>query len=280
MITLHSTDGTPSLLPTQANQIMGKVVWMQKGLHGLTLKLRVGEALDLKVRGNAQDKCTLPIRLGQWLEVEIPSDAIYLVAPELSPPKGRWTHWEGRIVLAPRFENNPCISYLTTVKVRGEQVTLNSQRTLGASSAPTQVGDRVVLLIDPRAVGIRSVEGAVEVASSSQGGFESDSLSPFQPQRVRLPGTILRTKHATVGVFVTLRIGQAVVSAHVTGERARADLWPAGRAATVIVGQHEAWIQSFGKPMTPCRLVDLARTDEVSGRPSLNSPASEKPIQI
>ncbi|MCA9497877.1 MAG: hypothetical protein KC588_01650 [Nitrospira sp.] len=153
----------------------------------------------MKVRGNTQDKGTLPIRLGQRLEVEIPSDAIYLVAPELSPPKGRWTHWEGRIVLASRFENNSCISNMTTVKVRGEQLTLYSQRTLGASSTPTQVGDRVVLLIDPRAVGIRSVEGAVDVASSPQGGSESDSLSPFQPQRVRLPGPILRTKHATVG---------------------------------------------------------------------------------
>ncbi|MDR4461078.1 MAG: hypothetical protein MRJ67_11275 [Nitrospirales bacterium] len=118
------------------------------------------------------------------------------------------------------------------------------------------------------------------MASSSHGGSESDSLSPFRPQRVRLPGPILRTKHATVGVFVTLRIGKAVVSAHVIGERARADLWLARGAATVIVGRHEAWIQSFGKPMTPCRLVDLACHEEGSGRPSFNFPASEKSIQI
>ncbi|MDR4461077.1 MAG: hypothetical protein MRJ67_11270 [Nitrospirales bacterium] len=108
----------------------------------------------MKVRGNTQDKGTLPIRLGQRLEVEIPSDAIYLVAPELSPPKGLWTNWKGRIVLAPEPENNSCIFSMTIMKVRSEQLTLHSQQTLGARNAPSLVGDRVVLLIDPRAVGI------------------------------------------------------------------------------------------------------------------------------
>ncbi|MEO8324983.1 MAG: hypothetical protein ABI618_03985 [Nitrospirota bacterium] len=275
-----STDQSLEIFTKQINRVKGQVIWIQEGFRDSTLKLRVGEALDLKVRGNHQDKEKSPICLGQWLEVEIPSDAIYLVTPEHSPAKGRWTQWEGRIVLGPRPENDPCLSNLTTVKVRDEQLTLHSQRLLGASSGSTQVGDRVALLIDPRAVGIRSVADASPVAQPSHGEFGHNSVSPLQPKRVRLPGTIIRTRQATVGVFVTLRIGQAAVSAHVTGEEADADLWPPGRATALIVGHHEAWIQSFGMPMTPCHLVDLASEEETSRRPSLKSQASGKSLQI
>ncbi len=277
---LTSPDRSMRLFFPQVNRVKGQVIWIQDGLKDSTLKLRVGERLDLKVRGSSQADRAPRICQGQRLEVEIPPDAIYLVAPDRCPVKGRWTQWEGRIVLAPRPENDLCNSNLTTVKVRGEQLTLHCQRTLGASSAPTQVGDPVILLIDPRAVGIRSVEGTVGVVRASHGETDHDSVSPFPPKRVRLPGTILRSKQGTVGVFVTLRIGQAVVSAHVTGEGASADLWPSGRATALIVGQHEAWIQLFGMAMTPCRLVDLGCDEEVSRRPSLNSPASEKSIQI
>lgn len=275
-----STDQSLEIFTKQINRVKGQVIWIQEGFRDSTLKLRVGETLDLKVRGNHQDKEKSPICLGQWLEVEIPSDAIYLVAPEFSPAKGRWTQWEGRIVLAPRPETDPCNSILTTVKVRGEQLTLHSHRPLGGRSAPTQVGDRVALLIDPRAVGIRSVEDrSVEdtsvLAQPSHREFGHDSGSPLQQKRVRLPGTIIRTRQATVGVFVTLRVGQAVVSAHVTGEEAHADLWPPGRATTLIVGEHEAWIQSFGMLMTPCLLVYLASDEETSRRSSLNRTLQE-----
>lgn len=277
---LTSADRSMRFFIPQINRVKGQVVWIQDGLKESTLKIRVGERLDLRVRGSSQDNNTPRICLGQRLEVEIPPDAIYLVAPERCPVKGRWTQWEGRIVLAPGPKNDLCNSNLTTVKVRGEQLTLHSQRTLGASNAPTQVGDLVILLIDPRAVGIRSVEGAVDVVQPSHGESDHDSVSHFPPKRVRLPGTIIRTKQGTVGVFVTLRIGKAVVSAHVTGEGASADLWPSGRATSLIVGQHEAWIQLFGMAMTPCRLVDLGCDEEVTRRPSLNSPATEKSIQI
>lgn len=270
-----STDQSLGVFTKQMNRVNGQVIWIQKGFRDSTLKLRVGETLDLKVRGNQQDKGKSPICLGQWLEIEIPSDAIYVAAPELLPLKGRWTQWEGRIVLAPRPENDPYISNLTTVKVRGEQLTLHSHRPLGGRSAPRQVGDRVALLIDPRAVGIRSVEDTSVVAQQSQGEFGPDSVSPLQPKRVRLPGTIIRTRQATVGVFVTLRVGQAVVSAHVTGEEAHADLWPPGKATTLIVGEHEAWIQSFGMLMTPCLLVYLASDEETSPRSSLNRTLQE-----
>ena len=116
--------------------------------------LCVGEGLDLKVRGNTQDKGTLSICLGHDWRSRYHLDAIYLVAPELSPPKGRWTNWKGRIVLAPEPEIDSCIFSMTIMKVRSEQLTLHSQKTLGARHAPSLVGDRVVLLIDPRAVGI------------------------------------------------------------------------------------------------------------------------------
>ena len=258
MMTITSTEQITPLLTTQANRLMGQVVWMQRGLQGLTLKLRVGNTLTLKVRSDTRSMETTVFTLGQWVVVNLPLESMYLVSPEVPVIKKRWTRWEGRIVLSARPENDLCLSGPTTIKVLGEQVTLRTNRILGGKSAPTQVGDRAIVMIDPRALHIVST-GAL--ARPSPPVF---SQPPVPSGKVRLYGVIKTTRPSNAGLFVTVQIGHAVVSAHVTGDKATADCWPVGGRMALTVGEHDASVQALAMPMPPqpCLLSYLAGEEE------------------
>ena len=276
MANLVSTDRTPSFLnlSPHSDQVMGRVIWMQKGLHGLTLRLRVGNTLNLKVRNDPQSMETASYRLGQWLVVNIPQESMYLLSPGVPLPKKRWTRWEGRIVLSARPENDSGVPGPTTIKVCGEQVTLHVNRILGGKSVPRQVGDHVRIMIDPRAIRIVSPVPKTKSASPEL------SSVPVPSGKVRLHGTIRRTKPTNSGIFVTLQVGHAVVSAYVNGETAHADFWPVGGRISLLVGECEAWVQSCGMPIPPqsCFLVYLDGEEESSRMPISVPSMSEKSL--
>ena len=137
MANLVSTDRTPSFLSLSqhSDQVMGRVIWMQKGLHGLTLKLRVGNTLNLKIRSDTQAMESASFSLGQWLVVNIPQESVYVLPSEGAPFKKRWTRWEGRIFLVSRPKNDSGAFGPMTVKVLGEQLTLHTNRILGGERA-------------------------------------------------------------------------------------------------------------------------------------------------
>ena len=177
--------------------------------------------------------------------VDLPLESMYLVSPELPLIKKRWTRWEGRIVLSARPENDLCVSGPTTIKVLGEQVTLLANRILGGKSAPAHVGDRAIVMIDPRAIRIVS---AGALAKPSLPVF---SQPPVPSGKVRLFGVIKTTRPSNTGLFVTVQIGHAVVSAHVTGAKATADCWPVGGRIALTIGEHDPSVQSLAMPMPP-----------------------------
>ena len=270
-MTITSTEQIMPLLTTQTNRLMGQVVWMQKGLQGLTLKLRVGNTLKLKVRSDPRSMDTAVFTLGQGLIVDLPLESMYLVSPELPLIKKRWTRWEGRIVLSARPENDLCVSGPTTIKVLGEQVTLLANRILGGKSAPAHVGDRAIVMIDPRAIRIVS---AGALAKPSLPVF---SQPPVPSGKVRLFGVIKTTRPSHTGLFVTVQIGHALVSAHVTGAKATADCWPVGGRIALTIGEHDASVQALAMPMPPqpCLLSYLAREEECPRMPIGVPPLSQ-----
>ena len=274
IMTITSTEQTMPLLTTQMNRLMGQVIWMQKELQGLTLKLRVGNTLKLKMRSHTPSMETAVFTLGQWFIVDIPLESMYLVSPEVPLIKKRWTRWEGRIVLSARPENDLCVSGPTTIKVLGEQVTLLANRILGGKSAPAHVGDRVIVMIDPRAINI------VSTGALAKPSLPVFSQPPVPSGKVRLYGVIKTTRPSHTGLFVTVQIGHAVVSAHVTGAKATTDCWPVGGRIALTIGEHDASVQALAMPMPPqpCLLSYLSREEECSRMPLAVPPLSEKSL--
>ncbi|MDR4496045.1 MAG: hypothetical protein R3B74_16845 [Nitrospirales bacterium] len=263
MITVTSTDPTESWFIPRLNRLIGHVIWIQKGLQGVTLKLRVGNTLNLKIRSETQAMESASFSLGQWLVVNIPQESVYLLPSDSSLFKKRWTRWEGRIVLASRPENDSGVFGPMAVKVLGEQLTLHTNRILGGKSVLTQVGDRVNIMIDPR--GIRIVFAVASAGPSLSGLPRCSAL----PGRVRLHGFVTKIRPAKAGLFVIVQVGQAVVSAYMTGEPANADYWPMGGRVALTVGEYESWVQSMGMPMSPqpCLLLYVAGDEEAPRMP-------------
>lgn len=258
-----SPDITRESLKPPLNRLMGHVVWMQNGLHGLTLKLRVGNTLHLKVRNDSRSMGTTSFSLDQWLVVDIPQAAIFLLPQEVPSIKKRWTRWEGRIVLSPRPENGSGVLGPMTIKVLGEQVTVLTHRVLGGMSQPTVIGDRVSVMIDPREVSIVSTDALARPS------FPVFLQPPVPSGKVRLYGVIKTTRPSNTGLFVTVQIGHAVVSAHVTGAKATADCWPVGGRIALTIGEHDASVQALAMPIPPqpCLLSYLSEEEKGARMP-------------
>src|SRR4029077_8239980 len=88
--------GHPSLL---LNVLSGIVISRAEGLTRITLRIRVGERTDLRVRRWAPFPMGDTIEIGQTVRIPIPAEAVQLEAGGFRRGKQRWNRWIGRVVL-------------------------------------------------------------------------------------------------------------------------------------------------------------------------------------
>lgn len=131
-----------------SNVLMGVVSSKTEGLTRITLRIRVGEHTDLRVRWQA----TLPTRgtanIGQMVGVTIPEEAVHLEAGSFRRGKQRLNRWIGRVVLVNRKDEDP----ITTVKFHRESITLKSVGPVMGARSALSVWDTVNIVVDPQQV--------------------------------------------------------------------------------------------------------------------------------
>ena len=134
---------SPSLI---SNVLMGVVSSKTEGLTRTTMRIRLGEHTDLRVRWQA----TLPTRgtanIGQMVCVTIPEEAVHLEAGGFRRGKQRLNRWIGRVVLVNRKNEDP----VTTVKLHRESITLKSVGPVIGARASLSVWDTVNIVVDPQ----------------------------------------------------------------------------------------------------------------------------------
>jgi hypothetical protein len=127
---------------------MGIVISKTEGLTRTTLRIRVGEHTDLRIRWQA----TLPppgiANIMQMVRVLIPEEAVHLEAGAFRRGKQRWNRWIGRVVLVNRKDED----LVTTVKLHWESITLKSAGPVLGARAALSVWDTVNIVVDPQQI--------------------------------------------------------------------------------------------------------------------------------
>ena len=136
---------SPSLI---SNVLMGVVISKTEGLTRTTLRIRVGEHTDLRVRWQAPCPTRGTANIGQRVCVTIPEEAVHLEAGGFRRGKQRWNRWIGRVVLVNRNDEDP----VTTVKLHWESITLKSVGPVLGARTALSVWDTVNIVVDPQQV--------------------------------------------------------------------------------------------------------------------------------
>jgi len=135
----------PSLI---SNVLMGVVTSKTKELTRTTLRIRVGEHTDLRVRWQAPLPRCSTANIGQRVCVTIPEEAVHLGAGGFRRGKQRLNRWIGRVVLVNRRDEDP----ITTVKLHRESITLKSVGPVMGARTALLVWDTVNIVVDPQEV--------------------------------------------------------------------------------------------------------------------------------
>ncbi len=131
-----------------SNVLMGIVISKTEGLTRTTLRIRVGERTDLRVRWQAPLPMPGTANIGQLLYVTIPEEAVHLEAGSFRRGKQRWNRWIGRVVLMNRKGEDP----VTTVKLHWESITLKSIGPVIGARGAVSVWDTVNIVVDPQQI--------------------------------------------------------------------------------------------------------------------------------
>jgi hypothetical protein len=139
--------GEPSR-PTACKALTGIVISRTKGLSRTTLRVRVGEQTDFRVRWPASAPAHDAVDIGQTVRLTIPEQAVQLEAGGFRRGKQRWNRWIGRVVLVDRNHNEP----VTTVKFHRDIITLKSRGPLIGADAMLRTWDTVNIIVDPQQI--------------------------------------------------------------------------------------------------------------------------------
>lgn len=149
--TSNAIDGTttPSRISNGlSNVLMGFVISKTEGLTRTTLRIRIGERTDLRIRWQATLPAPNTANIGQMVRVIIPEEAVQLETGAFRRGKQRWNRWIGRVVLVNQKEED----LVTTVKLHWESITLKSVGLVLGTRAPLSVWDTVNIVVDPQQV--------------------------------------------------------------------------------------------------------------------------------
>lgn len=237
---------SPSLI---SNFLMGIVISKTEGLTRTTLRIRVGEHTDVRVRWQA----TMPTRgaadIGQTVYVIIPEKAVHLEAGGFRRGKQRWNRWIGRVVLVNRKDEDP----ITTVKLHRESITLKSVGPVMGARAALSVWDTVNIVVDPQQVRLVPVR---RPCSQVMPSISSSSLTDSYPSSVWLHATIRSVRSIPAGQLVALDVGGANLSAVIEPCRTAMPPWIVGASVEISINSCDGWIRHYAEsPMLPCSFV-------------------------
>jgi hypothetical protein len=131
-----------------SNVLTGIVISKSEGLTRTTLRIRVGERTDLRIRWQATLVPHGTVDIGQTVCAIIPEEAVHLEAGGFRRGKQRWNRWIGRVVLVNRQNEDPVI----TVKLHWESITLKSVGPVMGARAALSVWDTVNIVVDPQQI--------------------------------------------------------------------------------------------------------------------------------
>ena len=131
-----------------SNALTGIVISKTEGLTRTTLRIRIGERTDLRIRWQTTLCVPGTANIGQMVRVIIPEEAVHLEAGAFRRGKQRWNRWIGRVVLVNQKEED----FVTTVKLHWESITLKCVGPVVGTRAPLSVWDTVNIVVDPQQV--------------------------------------------------------------------------------------------------------------------------------
>ena len=144
-----SVSNDSSTLPSRiSNTLKGIVISKTEGLTRTTLRIRVGERTDLRIRWRSILPAPDTADIGQTVCAIIPEEAVHLEAGGFRRGKQRWNRWVGRVVLVNRQNEDPVI----IVKLHWESITLKSVGPVMGARAALSVWDTVNIVVDPQQI--------------------------------------------------------------------------------------------------------------------------------
>ena len=237
--------GYPSHLLTV---LSGTLISRREGLTRTTLRIRVGERTDLRVRWQAHFPTGDTIEIGQTVRITIPAEAVHLEAGGFRRGKQRWNRWIGRVVLVNRNGENP----VTTVKIHRDSITLHSVGSvIGAAFLTTW--DTVNIVVDPHQVCVAPISRPCPRVASSR---DLSSLADSYSTSVWLRAIIRSVQSTPAGLLVVLNVGSANLSTVIETSPTAIPIWTVGTSVEISINGCDAWVRRFTKsPILPCSVV-------------------------
>jgi len=232
------------------NVLWGVVTSRREGLTRTTLRIRVGERTDLRVRWQTSFPTGDTIEVGQIVRITIPADAVQLEAGWFRRGNQRWNRWIGRVVLVNQTNHDP----ITTAKIHRDSITLNSVGPVIGATRPT-IWDTVNIVVDPYHVGVAPVSPAGrQMISPLSSSLLVDSESPL----IWLRATIRSVRAIPSGLFVGLDVVGVRISMVIEPNLTAMLSWLVGSPVEISFNRCDAWIRRCGEsPMVPCSAVLL-----------------------
>lgn len=135
--------------PSRISHVLrGIVTSKTEGLTRTTLRIRIGERTDLRIRWQTTLHTGDTANVGQMVCVAITEEAVHLEAGGFRRGKQRWNRWIGRVVLVNQKEED----FVTTVKLHWERITFKSVGPVMGARAGLSVWDTVNIVVDPQQV--------------------------------------------------------------------------------------------------------------------------------
>ncbi|MDN5940403.1 MAG: hypothetical protein L0H94_00855 [Nitrospira sp.] len=221
------------------NVLSGVVISRREGLIRTTLRIRVGERTDVRVRWQAPLPAHDAIEIGQTVRITIPAEAVQLESGGFRRGKQRRNRWIGRVVLVERTNHDR----ITTVKVHRDNITLNSVGPVIGTAFLT-TWDTVNIVVDPQQVRVQPVSRSCRQKRSSRSSF------PFvdsQPSSVWLRATILSVRAIPDGLLVALNVGNVNLSTFIKTNRTATLSWVVGTSVEINTNRCDVWIRHFAE---------------------------------
>ena len=240
---------------TRCNEFTGIVISERKGLTRTTLRIRVGERTDLRVRWSAASESEDAVDIGHPVGLTIPEPAVQLEAGGFRRGKQRWNRWIGRVVLVDRNNDDPVI----TIKVYRDDITLKSRGPVIGAHRPLAAWDTVNVVVDPQRVSLTPMN----LSSPRTANTSSQSLACSHPASVWLRAIIRAVRWSPIGQHVALDVGGVKLSALVEADREAMQDWRVGNPAEINISSCQAWIRLNSRsPLRRCCVVLSSQVEE------------------
>lgn len=255
-----SADGTAAV-PHISNALSGVVISKQEGLTRTTVRVRVSDRTDLRVRWPKFTRQHGDLRVGSAVRFSIPETAVQLEAGGFRRGKQRWNRWIGRVVLVQQDGGDT----VTTVKIHRDGITLKSRGPIIGAQSPLTTWDTVNIVVDPEQINLTPV---VRPPSSS---LPSERHVPSAPQfdLVWIPAFVCAWRQTSDGFRGTLRVGDFELCVIIEDSVADLTVWESGITVEFSINSNGTWIRrnSTTSPL-PCRI--SPSSDVKTPQPSLS----------